>query len=254
MNHLLQRILIALLLGFAASWVIPNLLLEIPRRIGTSRINRTQAIIDQSLQPNALISIHDYRWFGVYERQYTALRKFNTADQRKRMEFWWTWEVFAQPRIPLSDRWKELRSRYSMDEFPVSDSQYSIIKVGWPMLCFDADIVIDTKGQLIDGSMPKQAHGAVATGVIGRSKYYKGLESSPAAVCLFAPYRPIWSGLIFNTLFYAMIFWILGSIKRAYRHARRMHKGRCPMCAYELGFVFVDGCSECGWRKEGNRQ
>lgn len=33
------------------------------------------------------------------------------------------------------------------------------------------------------------------------------------------------------------------------RDQRRMRKGLCPVCGYDLRGEFDDGCAECGWRR-----
>lgn len=70
------------------------------------------------------------------------------------------------------------------------------------------------------------------------------------------PYRPIWPGLLANTLFYAvpaallltaLRFAALG-VRRAFRSARgrrRRTRGRCAHCGYELG-EGITTCPECG--------
>jgi hypothetical protein len=72
------------------------------------------------------------------------------------------------------------------------------------------------------------------------------------------PLRPIWSGFMIDTFFYASIwfgvFFAPGMAKRAIRRKR----GRCPRCGYDLrGGVISDkrlaisgaGCPECGWNR-----
>ncbi len=256
MKRLIQRILVALLLGFIASWVIPNLLLEIPRRIGTSQPIRFQTIIDTELKANrGFVNIFDYRWLGISEQQFTATRRFSTKNQRKMMELWWAWEASPGPTEPLAQAWVQARAGFDSARFEPGQSQFSIIKVGFPALSFVGEIAINAKSPMADGSLDVDSGGFFVLPINQPAMISKfaGTQSMPAAEHVWVPTRPIWSGLVLNTLFYALIFWILGSITRAYRHARRMHKGRCPMCSYELGFVFVDGCPECGWRKEGNK-
>lgn len=63
------------------------------------------------------------------------------------------------------------------------------------------------------------------------------------------PYRPIWAGLIFNTVFYAVLAYAIHHLYRIIREHRRYTKGNCPRCAYALNADFAPGCPECGWRK-----
>ena len=251
-NSTIQRICIALMLGCIISWLVPNLLIEIPRRVGTSRINKSQTFVDQDIQANrGFVNIFDYRWLGIYERQFTAKRRFNTVDQRELMELWMTWEPLKKTAIPNDQAWDEIRSHFDPAVFSPEESQYSIIKVGFPALSFQGRVAINANAPLPNNSLASQASGFVVPPIslpITISKI-AGTESVPAAEYVWVPYRPIYSGFIFNTLFYALIMWMLLSIKRAYRHTRRLHKGTCPMCAYDLLFDLRSGCSECGWRK-----
>ncbi len=56
--------------------------------------------------------------------------------------------------------------------------------------------------------------------------------------------RPIWPGLIVNTLFYATVLWLLICGPFVLRRFIRVRRGLCPACAYPRGES--DVCSECG--------
>jgi hypothetical protein len=58
------------------------------------------------------------------------------------------------------------------------------------------------------------------------------------------PLRPIWPRMIANTLFYACLSWLVFAAPFAVRRRLRVHRGRCPFCAYPVGANFV--CTECG--------
>ncbi len=58
------------------------------------------------------------------------------------------------------------------------------------------------------------------------------------------PLRPIWSGFAANTLFYAVVLWLLICGPFALRRFIRVRRGLCPACAYPRGES--DVCSECG--------
>jgi hypothetical protein len=58
------------------------------------------------------------------------------------------------------------------------------------------------------------------------------------------PCIPIWPGFAINTVFYALILWLLLAAPLALRRWRRMRKGLCPKCAYPIGQSA--NCTECG--------
>ncbi len=64
------------------------------------------------------------------------------------------------------------------------------------------------------------------------------------------PYRPFIDGLILDTLLYGLMaygFWLIpGPLKRR----RRVRKGLCPKCKYDLRGDHGAGCPECGWGRQ----
>ncbi|MEZ6211786.1 MAG: hypothetical protein R3B46_11145 [Phycisphaerales bacterium] len=61
------------------------------------------------------------------------------------------------------------------------------------------------------------------------------------------PTRIIWRGLIANTLFYALIVWLLLALLAASRRALRRKRNKCEWCAYSLaGLDSATRCPECG--------
>jgi hypothetical protein len=58
------------------------------------------------------------------------------------------------------------------------------------------------------------------------------------------PFRPIWAGLIINSIFYAVILWLLIPGPFALRRFIRRRRGFCPKCGYPMGEAAV--CTECG--------
>jgi hypothetical protein len=66
--------------------------------------------------------------------------------------------------------------------------------------------------------------------------------------------HPIWPGFLVNSAFYAVIlaglYWALVIPRRFVREVGRMRRGCCVACGYDLGFDFVPGCPECGWRRQ----
>ncbi len=65
------------------------------------------------------------------------------------------------------------------------------------------------------------------------------------------PLRPIWPGFAINTVFYAFILWLLfalGGTPFALRRRRRIKRGLCPKCGYDLRGTPAHStpCPECG--------
>jgi hypothetical protein len=61
----------------------------------------------------------------------------------------------------------------------------------------------------------------------------------------FVPYKPIWSGLLVNTLCFAMVTWLTLRAASAVRSRRRRRRGVCEQCRYPLRGT--SRCPECGW-------
>jgi len=66
----------------------------------------------------------------------------------------------------------------------------------------------------------------------------------------YLPLRPIWSGLIINTLIYAAFLLMISFIASNVRQNSRFKKGHCPKCYHELKSNYSKGCPECGWGRK----
>jgi len=60
------------------------------------------------------------------------------------------------------------------------------------------------------------------------------------------PLLPIWPGFAINTVFYAVVLWLLFAAPFALRRWRRIRRGLCPKCAYDLRGTQTSVCPECG--------
>jgi hypothetical protein len=61
------------------------------------------------------------------------------------------------------------------------------------------------------------------------------------------PLRPIWTGLVLNTVFYALAVWCLWQALSMSRRYRRRARGQCVRCGYSLaGLALPTVCPECG--------
>jgi hypothetical protein len=86
---------------------------------------------------------------------------------------------------------------------------------------------------------------------VGRTQILHGgweLKGGPPAQSLVLPVRPLWPGFAINTVFYAAVLWLLFAAASALRRWRRIKRGLCPKCAYDLRgrATESDACPECG--------
>jgi len=67
------------------------------------------------------------------------------------------------------------------------------------------------------------------------------------------PGRPAWPGFAVNTLLYGtvlfILYWLAVKPRRFIAEVARIRRGACLECGYDLGYDFIRGCPECGWRR-----
>jgi hypothetical protein len=102
---------------------------------------------------------------------------------------------------------------------------------GWPLPAFSAEARWRPRGE--DYVWP------VIGGVLMGSKNV-GVDDGVRIL----PLRPIWSGIVVDTVFFAAVWWALLSLPRV-RPALRRRQGRCARCGYAL-HPSQERCSECG--------
>ncbi len=64
------------------------------------------------------------------------------------------------------------------------------------------------------------------------------------------PLRPIFPGFLINTLFYALVLWLLWSAPFVTRRLIRRRRGNCIRCGYDLRHAEHAACPECGRRPD----
>ena len=60
------------------------------------------------------------------------------------------------------------------------------------------------------------------------------------------PLRPLWPGFAINTVFYTFVLWLLFAVPFVLRRWRRIRRGLCPKCAYDLRGTASVACPGCG--------
>lgn len=63
------------------------------------------------------------------------------------------------------------------------------------------------------------------------------------------PFRVLWRGMLANTVFFALVIWLIRRGGRTVLSYRRLKRGSCPSCTYDLAHDYRSGCPECGWRR-----
>jgi hypothetical protein len=113
---------------------------------------------------------------------------------------------------------------------------------GWPMLSLWDERQANNVGNTANLTRPRG-------GTWGGAR----IIAAPGTLPPILPTRPIWSGLLFDTVFFGIMlgigYWMLVRPRRFVLELLRMRRGCCIACGYELDFDFRAGCPECGWRR-----
>ncbi|MEN0020766.1 MAG: hypothetical protein AAF747_07780, partial [Planctomycetota bacterium] len=76
------------------------------------------------------------------------------------------------------------------------------------------------------------------------------LPDSPEDELRAVPLTPIASGFALNTLVYAAVVWLVVRMRQHWTRYRRLLRGLCPLCRYDINGAVREGCPECGWRRD----
>jgi hypothetical protein len=162
----------------------------------------------------------------------------------------------------LTAGWTDLdHPRYPFVSGVANREERSIDARGWPLLALrsDVDLLAPAKTVKATSAYPTLTNSTLqANGSPVYSYTFSGAVAltTPATPDARAPLptHPIWAGLLANTLFYAviwMLLWATFTIPRRFvRDLARVRRGACIACGYDLGFDFLHGCPECGWRRD----
>jgi hypothetical protein len=129
---------------------------------------------------------------------------------------------------------------------------HSILAAGFPTPAFAATVdraLLDRPNYRVSGLFPGPGwpRRALATGGFLDLGLAPWDRNQPRVV----PLRPIWRGVVINTISYALCICLLLTAVRTARGGLRKRRGRCPRCDYELRGALGAGCPECGWRRGG---
>ena len=107
-----------------------------------------------------------------------------------------------------------------------------VIEAGWP--------VIGRNGQWWMDGTSVDPNPLVVNGVALAGSGFSDFLSRPGVL----PLHPIWHGFAVNTLFYAVVLWLLIPGPFVLRRFVRIKRGLCVKCGYPMGESGV--CTECG--------
>ena len=115
------------------------------------------------------------------------------------------------------------------------------LRSGWPFLTVEGEETF---------SVPNFALGVVGTRMSSRGaiSYEGATRPLFPFVFGFLPISPFWLSSGINTIFYAAILWPPFAALGAFRRRRRIKRGLCPKCAYDLRGRASENklCPECG--------
>ena len=155
---------------------------------------------------------------------------------------------------PLEQRMRLLRIRTRWPGCEEWIQSYFDPLTVYPLYWPDEGIAPPSWAPTPDGQEQRQ-RGAIAYGLpwlCMRSRLDGYTPSTPLQwagrqghLSVYLPVVPITSGLCLNTVFYSAFFALRLAIGPLGRH-RRLRRGHCPLCNYDLVFDYSRPCPECG--------
>jgi hypothetical protein len=149
-------------------------------------------------------------------------------------------------------KWSTVRTREALAARMAAIDQYGAtlneFASGWPLLALRRSCITSVNYVIV-------ADGSVGS---ARIEYFEetGCLRLPRTIATklaveTMPIAPILPGFAINTVFYAAVLWMLFALGRtpfALRKWRRIRRGQCPKCGYDLRGGATDSttCPECG--------
>lgn len=144
---------------------------------------------------------------------------------------------------------------------PPFEDRYAIRRVrdrrGWPWQCMQMEIwesrwnsvsdplAYTTGEQVIDFGRGCLLIGLSAQTIIDDAFWTRRANERPY---ILLPSKPVWPGAIGDVIFYAMLAYVVTTIRRECITSLRRHRGQCLSCGYVLIATASGACSECGSR------
>ena len=113
---------------------------------------------------------------------------------------------------------------------------------------FDRDLVLRIRAGLPLRAVEGAYWQAAGTPTAGTPKVIPDAVVVLPANRLKILLRPVWPGFAINTIFYAVILWLLALAPVTGRRMIRCKRGHCIKCGYDVSHAPHEGCPECGWK------
>ena len=213
MNRWLVRICVFLILGAIVNVAVAWILVHLSRQFQADPVHSWTDDFSHfsPIQESDRQQLADFGW------QYLTSAKLH-LDIRT--------AVGVSLRIVTEDT-----GRYNITAFEESSA-------GWPCLAL--------RGLRFNGSTPSARNDGQSAWVFQAAIPRPHGRQSQRLFNSQLPFRPLWPGFAINTVFYAVVLWLLFAVPFALRRWRRIRRGLCPKCAYPVGTS--DVCTECGAR------
>ncbi len=110
---------------------------------------------------------------------------------------------------------------------------------GWPFVALWYEFAVEpasrttARARVVRGGY---SLGAAPSGPIGVDRWHA------------LPYRPIWYGLLLDSLIWGLCIWLIAVGARTLRRLLRLRRNHCPRCNYDLS-ASPTTCPECGWNR-----
>ncbi len=149
--------------------------------------------------------------------------------------------LFEQMSVPGTDGRKVMSVVFDGIIFGVAG--FEEVAAGWPWKAYRGWRIWPAPprppgqrrrcGTMMPRIDPEYAHCAAVPARVGSFRYEA-----------LVPLRPIWYGLLADSVFYGFLIWVTVRMIVALRARNRVRRGMCPRCRYPIGISPF--CTECG--------
>jgi hypothetical protein len=188
---------------------------------------------------------HDHHSFTPNERKMTGAESFGFLQPVFNDIQIVPTEVHGTTQHRFGWRQADAGSFYDYARDPRLEIWASYTRAGWPLHSVAGGIEWDGRVGEATGDLDSAGQ---YVGAIKVPEWARPRGPGNRNLIDFIPYWPLWPGFYANTIFFAVILWLLWTTPFAVRKWRRIKRGRCAKCGYDLRGTPPDHavCPECG--------